>query len=276
MDEVILSNILILGGIAFVAACILYFVSQKFQVAKDEKSLAIKELLPQANCGGCGYAGCVDFAESCFKADEKEFLTLYCPVGGEDVMKKIAEIKGIKKVSKARKIVVLCCQGNCQNAPAKVVYEEVSSCRIAHLASVGESGCPQGCLHLGDCVKVCKFGALTFDESLKIPVVDASKCVACGACVKVCPRGLFEIRTVNKKGQTVYVACKNQQKGVLSRKNCSKACIGCMKCTKINDLVKVDENLSYIPDKVDASVYGEELKSVCPTGAIVYKGQEND
>lgn len=275
MDNLILLNMLILGGTALSAALILYFVSKKFAVQRDETVIAIADVLPQANCGGCGKAGCAAFASSCAKADEAEFANLYCPVGGRKVMEKIAEIKGFTAAEKAPTIAVLRCQGSCQNAPAKIAYDAVSSCRIANRISSGQSGCPDGCLHLGDCIKVCKFGALFFDNDTGLPVVDASKCVSCGACVKACPRGLFEIRPI-QNNSLVYVACRNRQKGAVARKNCSKACIGCMKCSKICDLIKVENNLSYIPADVNPAEYGAELKNNCPTGAIIHREKIRD
>lgn len=270
MDNLILLNMLILGGTALSAAVVLYFVSKKFAVKTDETVIAIADTLPQANCGGCGKAGCADFAMACAKADEAAFANLYCPVGGRKVMEKIAAIKGFAAEEKAPTVAVLRCQGSCQNAPAKISYDGVSSCRIANRISSGQSGCPDGCLHLGDCVKVCKFGALLFDEAGGMPVIDASKCVSCGACVKACPRGLFEIRAIQNNSM-VYTACRNKQKGAVARKNCSKACIGCMKCSKICEAVKVENNLSYIPSDVSAADFGAELKNDCPTGAIVYR-----
>ena len=155
------------------------------------------------------------------------------------------------------------------------MYEAVSSCRIANRISSGKSGCPNGCLRMGDCIKACKFGALSINKETGLPEVDAAKCVSCGACVKVCPRGLFEIRQLSPNGGVVYVACRNKQKGATARKNCKVACIGCMKCTKINELVKVDNNLSYIPSEIDADKYGAELAQNCPTGAIVFKETTN-
>lgn len=271
MDNLILLNILVLGGTAFVAAFILYFVSRKFMVSSDETTVKIVDVLPQANCGACGKAGCADFASACAKADKDRFANLYCPVGGAEVMRQIATIKGLETIEKAPTVAVLRCQGTCQNAPAKVVYDAVSSCRIANRISSGQSGCPDGCLHLGDCVKACKFGALMLDQTTGMPVVDAAKCVSCGACVKICPRGLFEIRPLSPQGATVYVACRNKQKGAVARKNCSVACIACMKCTKINELITVENNLSYIPPEVDADKFGAELRQACPTNAIVYK-----
>ena len=275
MDNLILFNILILGGIGFASAFILYFVSKKFMVETDETVIQILEALPQANCGGCGYAGCADFANACGKADADKFANLLCPVGGAKTMQKIALIKGLEVVEKAPTIAVLRCQGSCQNAPAKIEYDGIDSCRIANRLSSGQSGCPDGCLRLGDCISVCKFGALSMNKETGMPVIDASKCVSCGACVKKCPRGLFEIRPQSQKGAVVYVACRNKQKGAVARKNCKSACIACGKCYKINDLIKVENNISYIPKEVDADKYGVELAQNCPTGAIVYEEKTN-
>ena len=144
------------------------------------------------------------------------------------------------------------------------------------MVGAGTSGCPDGCLHLGDCVSVCRFGALHIDEETGMPVVDADKCTSCGACVKICPRHLIEIRSISKENQQVYVACRNTQKGVVARKNCSAACIACLKCTKICAQINVENNLSYIPDMVSPEEFGSELAQSCPTGAIIYKKNVKD
>ena len=269
MENIVLLNMLVLGSIALVAAVILYVVSKKFAVKENPKIAEIEELLPQANCGGCGKAGCHDFADACAGVDEAGFPQLFCPVGGQAVMDKIAEKLGFQAVAKEPTVAVLRCNGTCKNAPAKICYDGVSSCRIASRISSGQTGCPSGCLRLGDCVNVCKFDALHIDPETGIPVVDEDKCTSCGACVKMCPRQLFEIRPKGKNGNRVYVACRNTQKGAVARKNCAVACIGCMKCTKINPEIKVENNLSYIPVSVSAEEYGAQLAQNCPTGAII-------
>lgn len=267
--DTILINILILGLIAFFAALMLYFVSKKFAVTENPQIGEVEEVLPQANCGACGYAGCHDFATACASSSEPEFAKLYCPVGGAAVMEKVAAIKGYQKVEKEPTIAVLRCNGTCTNAPNKVDYEGVKICRIANRIATSRSGCPTGCLRLGDCVKVCKFDALHIDETTGLPKVDEEKCTSCGACVNICPRNLFEIRRKGVDNNRVYVACRNTQKGALAKKNCTVACIGCMKCSKINDSIKVENNLSYIPDSISAAEYGEALVKACPTGAII-------
>ena len=65
MDNVIVISVLILGGIAILAAIILYVIAKKFKVEEDPRIDLVAECLPGANCGGCGFAGCRNFAEAC-------------------------------------------------------------------------------------------------------------------------------------------------------------------------------------------------------------------
>ena len=80
MNTTILYTILSLSGLGATSAIVLYFVAQKFKVYEDPRIDQAEEALPAANCGGCGFAGCRNFAEACVKADSLEGL--YCPVGG--------------------------------------------------------------------------------------------------------------------------------------------------------------------------------------------------
>lgn len=272
MENLLIANTAVLSGVAFVAAVVLYFTAKKFFTETNPLTDEVNELLPQANCGACGKAGCAAFAEACANAkNSDEFAGLYCPVGGKDVMSAVADKLGFVSQEKEPTVAVLKCHGTCENAPDKVEYIGLKNCRLASRAFVGKTGCPNGCLRFGDCVSACPFDAISIDET-GMPVVDAEKCTSCGNCVKICPRGLYEIRPQGKNGVRVYVACSNTQKGAIARKNCKVACIGCMKCTKITDDVKVENNLSYIPSTVDAEKHGEELMKACPTGAIIYTG----
>ena len=117
MDHLIITNMLVLAAIAIIAASILYFISQKFKVIEDPRIDEVEELLPSANCGACGKAGCRDFAKACVGASEKDFQTLYCPVGGKIVMEKVASKLGYQAVEKEATVAVLRCNGTCENAP---------------------------------------------------------------------------------------------------------------------------------------------------------------
>lgn len=192
MDNLILVNIITLVGIAVTAAIVLYFVAQKFKVTENPLVAEIENELPQANCGACGKAGCHDFASACAQASAEEFSKLYCPVGGAAVMSKVAAKLGFAAADKDPTVAVLRCQGTCQNAPDKVEYTGIAFCRIADKISSGRSGCPNGCLRLGDCVRACPFDAISIDPLTGIPVVDESKCTSCGTCVAICPRGFMK------------------------------------------------------------------------------------
>ena len=74
MSALIISNVLILGGTALAAAIVLYVVSQKFRVEENPKISEIEALLPGANCGACGKAGCHAFAVACPPAVQNSSL----------------------------------------------------------------------------------------------------------------------------------------------------------------------------------------------------------
>lgn len=268
MENLILNSAYTLGAIGLIASAILYIAATKFKVIEDPRIDQIESILPAANCGGCGYAGCRQFAEACTKA--QELTLLFCPVGGSACMSQVASIMGMTVEAKAPMIAVLRCNGSKVNAPDKINYDGAKNCRSAHSLFAGTSGCAYGCLGFGDCAVVCNFDALHVDSVTGLPVVDENKCTSCGACIKACPRGLFELRPKGPNGQRVLVACMNKEKGPLAKKNCAVACIGCTKCTKVtgDDQVKVQNFLSYIPTSVDAQKFGKALVASCPTKAI--------
>lgn len=274
MNPVILNSLISLSGIGVFLAVILYMIAKKFKVYENPKIDEIESFLPSANCGACGYTGCRAFAENLVKTNEADFSNFFCPVGGNNVMKKIAEVLQFKALEKEKTVAVLRCKGSKQNAPSKNEYKGISSCYLAHLTYSGESGCAYGCLGLGDCIDVCKFDALHLDEETGLPVVDTEKCTSCGACVKKCPRHLFEIRP--KSDKYIYVACMNQDKGAVAKKNCKVACIGCGRCAKVyeTDDVVIENNLSYIKPQIDVENYGGLIVGSCPTNAIVGVGVE--
>ena len=119
-------------------------------------------------------------------------------------MEQIAAILGFEAEERKREFAVIHCRGDCQKAPSKVKYSGLKSCRLANMVSVGESECPTGCLHFGDCVSVCKFGALTMNEKSGMPQVDINKCVGCRACVNICPRKLIELKSFDDNDNSEY------------------------------------------------------------------------
>jgi Na+-translocating ferredoxin:NAD+ oxidoreductase RNF subunit RnfB len=266
VNETILFAVITLSGIGVLAAVILYFIAQKFKVVEDPRIDIISELLPGANCGGCGQAGCRALAESIVKAGD--ISSLKCPVAGNDGMKAIASVLGLEAVETEPMIAVVRCNGSHSNAPKKVEYQGATSCSFANSLSAGETGCPNGCLGNGDCVRSCKFDAIVMDEITGLPVVLDDKCVACGACVTACPRSIIELRIKGKKDRRIFVSCINKEKGAIARKNCIVACIGCGKCVKEckYDAITLENNLAYI-DAAKCKLC-RKCVEVCPTGSI--------
>ena len=268
--DFILSAVIVLGCITLIAAVILYVCSKKFAVEEDPRLALVQEVLPGANCGGCGFAGCSGLADALVKgADAGSIDGLNCPVGGADVMSKAADLLGMAVANSEPMVAVVRCNGTCANRPRTVIYDGLRTCSAVNSSSAGETGCGYGCLGCGDCVAACQFGAIAIDETTGLPVVDEELCTSCGACVKACPRHIIELRKKGPKGRRVYVQCVNKDKGAVAKKNCQVACIGCSKCAKECkfEAITVASNISYIdPAKCRLC---RKCEGVCPTGAIV-------
>ena len=190
MSTVVLYTIISLSGLGVASAVVLFIVAQRFKVYEDPRIDLVEEQLPASNCGGCGFAGCRNFAEALVKSED--FEGLFCPVGGNETMEKVAGILGREAVTQEPKVAVLRCNGACEFRPKTSIYEGTASCAIAAALYGGDTGCHYGCLGFGDCVEVCKFDALLMNEETGLPEVTDENCTACEACVKECPRNLFE------------------------------------------------------------------------------------
>ena len=265
MNEVILYAVGSLGTLAIVSAIILYFVAQKFKVFEDPRIDDVEEILPSANCGGCGYAGCRAFAEALVKAGNMEGFN--CPVGGADLMIDVGKSLGLEAVIAEPQIAVVRCSGTVDNSPAKVKYDGISSCAAAATIYSGEGGCSFGCLGLGDCEESCEFDAIHVNPKTMIPEV-TNNCVACNACIIACPKDIIELRNVGKKERRIYVSCINEEKGAPAKKNCTVACIGCSKCFKVCpfDAIEMKNNRAYID--YEKCKLCRKCVVVCPTDAI--------
>ncbi|MCG8567875.1 MAG: RnfABCDGE type electron transport complex subunit B [Desulfobacterales bacterium] len=269
MDAVIYYAVISLGTIGVSAAVILFFVARQFRVIEDPKIDAVEEVLPGANCGGCGFPGCRGFAEAVVNsANENQSIDgLSCPVGGNEVMGQVVDIVGLEAEEKAPQIAVVRCSGSRANAPQKMEYDGAQSCAFVNNLFAGESGCPNGCLGCGDCVAACGFDAIAINPETGLPEV-MDNCVACGACVTACPRSIIELRNRGKKERRIFVSCMNQEKGGPAKKNCAVACIGCGKCQKACkfDAITLEKSLAYID--FEKCKLCRKCVEECPTGAI--------
>lgn len=265
--NLILISLITLGVVGAVSAIVLYFVAKKFHVYEDTRIDDVEAALPAANCGGCGFPGCRGFANACVKAET--FDGLFCPVGGNETMQKVADILGRTAVVAAPTVAVVRCGGTCDHRPRMNDYDGVKHCFIAHNLYSGETGCSFGCLGLGDCEVSCEFDAIHVNPVTKLPEVDEDKCTSCGACVKACPKLLIELRKKGPKSRRIYVSCRNEDKGHIARKSCDVSCIACGKCEKVcpHEAITITNNLAFIHD--DKCKLCRKCVEVCPTNAIV-------
>lgn len=267
MSSTVLLTIICLSLLALFSAVILYFVARKFKVFEDPRIDEIQAVLPAANCGGCGFAGCRNMAEALVKADTFEGLN--CPVGGAPVMADAARILGKTAPVVDPTVAVLLCNGSPEYRPKTSEYNGASDCRITNNLYIGETDCSYGCLGHGDCVRACAFDAMYMDEAAGLPVIIDDKCVSCGACVKACPRHIIELRKKARKDRKIYVACSNCDKGGPARKACKVACIACSKCFKVCEFnaITIENNLAYI-DALKCT-FCRKCFPECPTNSII-------
>ena len=262
----ILTTVIVLAAIGAIGALVLFLAAKKFEVKEDPRIGLVAEVLPQANCGGCGFPGCSGFANACVKAESLEGLL--CPVGGAAVMAQIADILGMAAAAQDPKIAVVRCNGNCDARPRTNLYDGASSCAVAASLYSGDTGCSFGCLGLGDCVDACGFDAIRINPTTLLPEVVEDACTACGACVKACPKSIIELRKKGPKSRRIFVSCVNKDKGGVAKKACSNACIGCSLCLKQCqfEAITIENNLSYI-DHTKCRMC-RKCVEVCPTNAI--------
>jgi Na+-translocating ferredoxin:NAD+ oxidoreductase subunit B len=252
-----------LAGLALVFGLLLTLVNKVFQVPSDPRRDAIREALPGANCGACGYAGCDALADAI--AAGKAPVDA-CPVGGVDLTKVIAEIVGAQAPdAQAKQVATVICQGTLERCKEKFPYVGIQDCIAATIVNDGNKACKYACLGLGTCVTACKFDAISIDPHDKIAKVDPDKCTACGACIKVCPKNVLVMQPVDLP---VRVLCRAAEEGVVVSDNCKIGCIGCELCfrtCKFGAITMKDHLPQFDYAKCVSCMMCAE---VCPTSAI--------
>jgi Na+-translocating ferredoxin:NAD+ oxidoreductase subunit B len=260
----IIVAVVTLTGLGALFGVGLALAAKKFCVQVDPRLDKVYASLPGVNCGACGMAGCMGFAEALI---EGKIAVERCVAAEEASREKIAAILGIKAQGKLKTVAVLCCHGGNKRAREKFSYTGLRQCAAANLLMAGPKACNYGCIGFGDCARACPFGAITMDEE-GLPLVDEQRCTACGKCVAACPKKLFALLPVTK----VYVVrCKSLDFGKKVMEACSAGCIACGKCQKScpTQAIKVVDNLAVIDYKL-CDNRGECFK-VCSTKAVAKK-----
>ncbi|MDH3270837.1 MAG: 4Fe-4S binding protein [Gemmatimonadota bacterium] len=265
----VLGSVAILGGVATVFGAAISVVNARFKVWEDPRVDAVRDLLPGADCGACGRAGCRAFAEAVIGglATPAE-----CTVMGPEDRSDVAEYLGVAAGSAHQQVARLLCAGGRDVAPYKAVYHGIESCAAAAAVSGGGKACPWGCLGFADCAVSCDFDAIEMSP-FGLPVVDVDLCTACGDCVDACPLDLFVLMPVDHH---LVVQCKNLLSGDAAEAVCSVACNACGRCASdaVEGLIEMIDGLAVVDyDRIESE--NPNALERCPTGAIVWiEGQQ--
>jgi len=259
MDPIILQSTLWIGGIGLVSAVALAIADKYLSVPEDPRIERVSSLLPGANCGGCGFAGCADYARAIIAKGADLNL---CAPGGAVCSNAIASLLGRAAVALEKRTALVLCCGDDDEATRRAAYNGINDCAAAQATAGGDKGCSYGCLGYGSCARVCPANAITVRSGLA--KVDKKRCIACGKCVTVCPRKIIRLAPA---AATIHVLCSSKDKGPAVKKVCGTGCIGCRLCTKLADgAITMDGFLAVID--YSTPLTNEETVAVCPTHCI--------
>ena len=261
MNTIIIA-VISLSVIGLLCSTLITVASKLMFVKVDVRVEKLRNCLPGANCGACGYSSCDAYAEALAKEEAASNLCLPAGDAGYENINKILGISAGEGLAQLTAIVQ--CLGDSDTTKTKMDYVGIDTCfAVKHLYN-GKRSCTFGCIGYGDCVSVCPNDAICIEKGLAR--IDRRKCSGCGVCVKVCPPGVIAIE---KEPVHVAVRCKNTEKGAVVRSKCSRGCIGCKKCEKIcpAKTITVDESLAVIDHTI---CYGcRECVDVCITKCIL-------
>lgn len=260
----LLGSAAILGGVGLTFGALIALVNKKMKVYEDPRITGVEELLPGANCGACGFAGCRAFAEAVINGEEPPAT---CTVMSDGEREDVADYLGVSAGEADKVVARLMCAGGSDVAEQRADYYGVESCAAAVAVGGGGKGCSWGCVGLSDCAVSCDFDAIVMNE-YGLPVVIPEDCTACGDCVEACPLGLFELLPMSDH---LIVQCKSLLDGDAAEEVCAVACNACGRCAldAPDGLIEMQDGLAVI-DRSKTELENEDAIARCPTGAIVW------
>jgi RnfABCDGE-type electron transport complex B subunit len=256
-------------AMALVLTFVLGWANKTFHVEVDPRVEAINDALPGANCGGCGFVGCGEYAEAIVAGNTEVTL---CNVGGAGCASDIAAIMGVEVGKSLPYRPVVHCGALYKDRLGRTAYQGEMRCAGANLVA-DVQGCVYGCLGFGDCQRACEYDAIHVIDGLA--VVDYEKCVGCKACARACPRNIITMAPFKSK-QMLAVSCSNLDAGKEVKAVCNVGCLGCKACTRISDLFKMDKSLCTIDyDGYETECVPDLLKAMdkCPQKRLVFVGE---
>ncbi len=178
-----LAAILVMSGIALVLGSILGWAAVRFRVEEDPLVEKIDAILPQTQCGQCGYPGCKPYAEAIAKGEAD---INRCPPGGEDGVKRLAELLGVEP----------------KPLDAGLAHKPKS------VAVIDENLCI-GCTL---CIQACPVDAIV-GAAKQMHTVIPELCTGCELCVAPCPVDCIHMEVIkedvsNWKWRYPYISLK--------------------------------------------------------------------
>ncbi len=233
---------IVVGIFALVALVFVALILLVARICKKPAEGTLESVLSHlagANCGGCGYACCSDYAQRLYSGNA---ALSDCRVTAEESKREIASLLGVPYGAQAPTVSVCRCHGGLH---AKSTYDYVGAHDCAEQIALfgGKKACKYGCVGEGNCVRSCPHGAIHLRE--ECATVNPDECTSCGACIHECPRGLFLRIPADAK---VYVACASKEKGKKVTDQCEYGCIACGRCAKVcpSGAITLVENLPVI------------------------------
>ncbi len=190
-----LTAIVLMGGLGLTVGIGLAIASKVFYVYVDPLVLAVDDVLPGANCGGCGLPGCTSNAEAIVAG---KAAPNSCVAAGVETAEAIAALLGVSVEAKEPDIALPGCTYGVADADTKFDYDGMNDCRAVAMLSGGMKVCTIGCLGLGTCAKVCPFDAIVMGPK-GLPIVHEGRCTGCGTCEKACPKHIITLSSVTRR-----------------------------------------------------------------------------